>query len=320
MKWTDRIGRHVKLRDLHILLALSETGSMVRAAEALAISQPVISKTISDLEHALGVRLLDRNSQGVEPTVYGRAFIDCGRAVYDELRRGVQAVEFLSNPTSGEVRIGGAQPFVDELIPAVTTGLAGRYPQIKFYVIEDDTPGLCRSLRERKLDLVIGRISTSMFGDDLASETLFEDRMFVVAGASNPLSRRRRIELAALCDEPWVVPESDNLGSVMIEEGFRSVGVAPPTPQVVTNSIIVRTRLVETGRFLTMLPGSMLYFSARRLRMKKLAISTPMKAHPVQIISLKNRTPNPISKLFIDELRRVVRPLTKGNNRSASLN
>src|SRR5204862_6923604 len=157
MKWTDRVGRRVKIRDLHVLLAVAQSGSMVRAADHLAISQPVISKTISDLEHALGVRLLDRTSQGIEPTPYGRAFIDCGVAVFDELRRGVQHIEFLSDPTQGELRIGGAGPLADELIPAAVARLANRHPRIQFRITESDTPTLCRSLRERKLDLVIGR-------------------------------------------------------------------------------------------------------------------------------------------------------------------
>jgi DNA-binding transcriptional LysR family regulator len=105
MSWSDRIGRRVRLRDLHILLAVAQTGSMVRAAKNLAISQPVVSKTISDLEHVLGVRLLDRSTRGLEPTAYGRAFIDCGTAVFDELRRGVQAIDFLSDPTCGSLPV-----------------------------------------------------------------------------------------------------------------------------------------------------------------------------------------------------------------------
>src|SRR5215831_12430765 len=82
MQWTDRIGRRVKLRDLHILLAVAQTGSMSRAADRLAISHPVVSKTIADLEHALNVRLLDRTPQGTEPTAYGRALLSCSTTVY----------------------------------------------------------------------------------------------------------------------------------------------------------------------------------------------------------------------------------------------
>jgi DNA-binding transcriptional LysR family regulator len=309
MQWSDRIGRRVKLRDLHILLAVAQTGSMVRAADSLAISQPVISKTISDLEHALGVRLLDRTAQGVEPTAFGRAFISCGTAVFDELRRGVHAIEFLSDPTVGEVRIGGAAPFIDEMIPAVIARLADCYPRIEFHVTESDTPTLCGLLRERKLDLAIGRTSIA-FGEDLLSDTLFQDHMFVVAGINNRWAHRRKIDLAALMDEPWVMPEADNLIWPLIKEGFRSAGVSSPAPQVVSNSMAIRTRLVETGRFLTILPGSTLHFGARRLRMKVLAVALPTEARPVQVVTLRNRTPNPIAKLFIDELRAFAKPLT----------
>jgi DNA-binding transcriptional LysR family regulator len=309
MQWSDRIGRRVKLRDLHILLAVAQTGSMIRAADSLAISQPVISKTISDLEHALGVRLLDRTAQGVEPTAYGRAFIDCGTVVFDELRRGVQAVEFLSDPTFGALRIGGSAPFIDEMIPAVIAQLANRYPRIEFHVTEGGTPTLCGLLRERKIDLAIGRTSSAS-GEDLVSDALFEDHMFVVAGTNYRWSRRRKIDLAVLLDEPWVMPEADNLIWPLIKEGFHAAGLSPPVPQVVSNSMAIRTRLVETGRFLTILPGSTLHFGARRLRVKVLPVTLPTEARPVQVVTLRNRTPNPIAKLFVDEMRIFAKPLT----------
>src|SRR5215510_7203854 len=198
MQWTDRIGRRVKLRDLHILLAVAQTGSMARAADSLGISQPVVSKTIADLEHSLGVRLLDRTSQGVEPTSYGRAFLNCGIAVFDELRRGVREIEFLSDPTVGELRIGGGSPFIDELIPAAVSRLADRFPRIKFHVTESDAPILCRLLHERQLDLAVTRTPSSIVTEDLASDPLFEDRMFVVAGLNNRWARRRKVDLADL--------------------------------------------------------------------------------------------------------------------------
>ena len=103
--WTDRIGRRIKLRDLHILLAVAKSGSMGKAAAQLAISQPVISKAISDLEYEVGVPLLDRGPQGVEPTAHGRALLKCGIAVFDDLRLGVKELEFLSDPAAGELRI-----------------------------------------------------------------------------------------------------------------------------------------------------------------------------------------------------------------------
>src|SRR4051794_16606799 len=92
---TERVGRRMKLRDLHVLMTVVQTGSMGRAAQRLNTGQPAVSRSISDLEHALGVRLLDRDHQGVEPTPYGRALLDCGVAVFDDLRRGMKDLEFL---------------------------------------------------------------------------------------------------------------------------------------------------------------------------------------------------------------------------------
>jgi DNA-binding transcriptional LysR family regulator len=311
MQWTDRIGSRIKLRDLHILLAVAQAGSMSRAADRLAISHPVVSKTITDLEAALKVRLLDRTPQGTEPTAYGRALLSCGTVVFDELRRGVQEIAFLSDPTVGKLRIGGAAPWVEGLIPAAIARLTGRHPRMKFQVTDSDAATLCGMLRERKLDFVVGRVQGSIFGEDLISEFLFDDCLHVVAGAKSPWSRRRRIELAEVCEEPWLMPESDNIAMALISDGFRSAGVTPPAPQVISNSVTLRLRLIETGRFLAVLPNSTVRFAAERMQIKILPVGLRMNAPPVVAISLKNRTPNPIVRWFIDELRAFAKPLMK---------
>src|SRR5215211_9286079 len=110
MQLSDRVGRRMKLQDLHVLMTVVQAGSMGKAAERLNTSQPNISRSIAELEHAFGVRLLDRHRQGVEPTEYGRALLDCGVAVFDDLRQGVKKIEFLADPTAGEVRIGSVSP------------------------------------------------------------------------------------------------------------------------------------------------------------------------------------------------------------------
>jgi DNA-binding transcriptional LysR family regulator len=315
MQWTDRIGGRLKLRDLHILLAVAQAGSMSRAADRLAISHPVVSKTIADLEHVLGVRLLDRTPQGTEPTTYGRALLSCGTVVFDELRRGMQEIAFLSDPTVGELRIGSAAPYIEGLVPAVIARLADRYPQIKCQVTDTDAVTLCGMLRERRLDLVVGRVLDSVFGEDLTSEFLFDECLHVVAGAKSPWSRLRRIALSELCGEPWVMPEADNIAMALISEGFRCAGLVPPSPQVVSNSVTLRVRLVETGRFIAALPESTLRFGARRMQIKILPVRLRMKTPPTVAISLKNRTPNPIASLFIEELRTFANPLMKRRRR-----
>jgi DNA-binding transcriptional LysR family regulator len=146
--------------------------------------------------------------------------------------------------------------------------------------------------------------------DDLHSELLYEEYMSVVAGLDSRWARRRRIALADLTDDAWVLPEANSVGWFWIDEAFRSVGVTTPKPQVVSNSMSVRVGLAETGRFLTMVASSMLRFGAAGRRLKILSPRT--KIQPVDIITVKSRTPNPIATLFIKELQALVKPLAKG--------
>jgi DNA-binding transcriptional LysR family regulator len=132
VRWTDPIRRRVKLRDLDILLAVVQAGSMSKAAEDLAISHPVVSKTITDLEHALGVRLFDRTARGVEPTRYGRALLKRSVVIFDELRSGISEIEFLSDPTLGSLSVGATEPVMNGLVLAALEQLVQRYPGIQF--------------------------------------------------------------------------------------------------------------------------------------------------------------------------------------------
>jgi DNA-binding transcriptional LysR family regulator len=312
MQWTERIGRRVKLRDLHVLLAVAQAGSMARAAERLAISHPVVSKTISDLEHALGVRLLDRGPQGVELTAHGRAFMKCGTAVFDELRRGVQEIELISDPTVGEVRVGCTRPLVDGLVTAAIVKFAARYPRISIHAVDRDGPLLCDALRERRLDIAVLRTPGRSGNEDLNAEFLFDEPMFVVAGVGSPWSRRRKIDFAELLNERWVFPEFDNYLGALILENFQAAGLALPSSSAVSNSTSARARLAESGQFLTLLPGSMMYFGRERLKLKVLPALSPIKSQPTEIISLKNRSLSAVAKLFIEELHSVARPLLNG--------
>src|SRR5215204_444742 len=103
--WESRIGRRLRLRDLHILSVVVERGSMAKAASQLLMSQPAVSESIANLEQALAVRLLDRSARGVEPTLYALALLKRGNAAFDELMQGVKEIEFLSHATAGEIRL-----------------------------------------------------------------------------------------------------------------------------------------------------------------------------------------------------------------------
>src|SRR6266550_8892841 len=130
MDITDRIERRLKLHDLRVLITVVQAGSMSKAAERLGTAQRALSRSIAELEHALGVRLLDRSPRGVQPTDYGRALINRGIAVFDELRQGIKDIEFLADPTAGELRIGTSEDLAAGLVLAVVKRLSQKYPRI----------------------------------------------------------------------------------------------------------------------------------------------------------------------------------------------
>jgi len=156
MAWSERIGRRIRLRDIQILLAVVQCGNMTKAAKQLAISKPVVSKVIADLEYVVGVRLLDRDRHGAEPTIYGAALIKHDAAAFDELKQGVQEIEFLTDPTVGELRVGATAPMLAGILPVIVDRLRRRHPRLVFDVMEaTGGPALHRELRERNVDLVL---------------------------------------------------------------------------------------------------------------------------------------------------------------------
>ena len=283
----------MKLHDLHVLMAVVQAGSMSKAAQLLNTTQPAISRSIAELEHTLGVRLLDRNRQGVEPTEYGRALLDGGVAVFDDLRQAVKNIEFLADPTAGEVRIG-CTPSGRELC---SRRRRSALPALSAHRVSSrgraDGEALHRELSERNVDLLIARRFGPIADERLDFEFLFDDSFVVAAGAQNPWVRRRRIELAELVNESWALPPPESvLGSVAME-AFRASGLDYPRATVFTAPPEVRISLLATGRFLTIFPASVLRFPTRRPEIKVLPVELPLARVPVGIVTLKNRTLSP---------------------------
>ncbi|MGH8642198.1 MAG: LysR substrate-binding domain-containing protein, partial [Burkholderiales bacterium] len=139
--------------------------------------------------------------------------------------------------------------------------------------------------------------------------SLFDDQYFIVAGAQNPWARRRSIKLSELVSESWTLPPLENpLGSVFVE-AFRASGLDYPRATVFTILPAVRISLLATGRFLTILPASVLKFSVQRQELKVLPVELPIARLPIGIVTLKNRTLSPVAQLFIDNAREVAKAL-----------
>jgi DNA-binding transcriptional LysR family regulator len=311
MDWSDRIGRRIRLRDLHIVLAVAEAGSMAKASQRLAISHPVVSKTISDLEQTLAVKLFDRTSQGVELTSYGQALLKCGVNVFDEMRQGLKQIEFLTDPTSGQLAVGCPEIMNAGIMPAISERLLQQYPRVQLQILHADIALMQFSpLRDRKVELMIGRLPEPFVEDDLVSEPLLDEPFVAVAGANSEWARRRRVELADLMGESWVLPPSDSTPGVILAGIFEAAGLKLPRAAVATLSVQLTTTLIATGKFVGVLPNSVARFSAGRVGLKILPAKIPVTRYSIAVITVKNRTPGPLAKLFIEQARAVAKSLS----------
>jgi len=237
--------------------------------------------------------------------------LDCGVAVFDDLRQGVKNIEFLADPAAGEVRIGNTLTSTASFVGVVIDRLSRRYPCIVFHVVPAGADTLHRELCERNVDLVITRRGGPFKDEQFGFDILYDDTYVVLAGVQNPWARRRRIELAELVNEPWALPPPESGAGAAAVEAFRASGLDCPRATLVTITAELRISLLATGRFLTIFPASALKFPSRRPELKVLPVELPMAHVPVGIVTLKNRTINPVVKLFIEHAREVGMTLAK---------
>ena len=305
-----RLRQDMKLRDLDILSAVVLRGSMAKAAADLGISQPAISESISRLEAAANARLLDRTTRGVEPTVFGSALIRRAKAAFDELEQGLQEIESLADPSSGEVRVGCPESLAAGLVPQVTARLTDRFPNIRVHVaLAQPGEQHFRELRERSVDLLLGRLFKPVTADDVVVEELCQDIFFVVASANSRWARRRNLSLQDLADERWILFPADSLSNKLIESGFRTAGLELPQKIVTSFSIQMRLHLLSTGNFLTVLHWSVLKFNAKRWGLKILPVRLPCEKMPIAIFSAAGRTLCPAVGKFITVVQSVASDL-----------
>src|SRR6266705_835717 len=265
-----------------------------------------MARATPDWESRIGrrLRLLDRTPHGVEPTLYASALLKRGLVIFDELRQGVKEIEFLADPTAGEVRIGSIESLTAGFVPEVIDQFSRKYPRVLVHVVNTQLATQeFRELRERTVDLMVGRILKPVADDEIDAEVLFQDEYFVVAGSRSPWARRRKVALADLVDEPWILVPPNNVFAPFMAQAFSAQGLELPRAGVTSFSSAIRTQLVATGRFLTIMAGSMLRPNAERWDLKALPIALDALSFPVAIFKLKHRTVSPVVQKFVEHLR-----------------
>jgi DNA-binding transcriptional LysR family regulator len=310
--WDRRIGRQLRLRDLHVLRALAEFGSMAKAAAHLSVTQPAISQSLADLEAIVGVRLVDRSPRGVVPTLYGEALLRRSVEALDALKQGMRDIEFLTDPGSGEVSVGADMSYIaGGFMAAIIERLSECHPRLAVHVVETTTTAAgpaFRELRNREVDVMLGRLSSPIIDDDLKVETLLDEAIVVVANAKSRWAGRRKIALKELEGEPWILAPGKNVARSLVEDAFRAEGLTPPRPHVTTYSTQLRMQLLSKGHYVTVFTETTVRYSAERWSLKVLPIELGRRL-PVVAVTLKHRTHTPSVQAFLEDARVVTRSM-----------
>jgi DNA-binding transcriptional LysR family regulator len=292
-------------------------GSMAKAAHRLGITQPAVSRVIADLEHTLSARLLDRGPRGVETTMFGRALIRRGSAAFDELKQAVADIETLGDPTSGELRIGCPEGIASSVLGPILREFLRRHPRV-IADVNALAPSMISGLQERKHDLVLTRFMLDQhrlvpgehpLATDFNVELLFDDPLVVMTNAQSPWTRRRKVELAELVDEPWILTEPGSWNFTRVTEAFKTQGLDMPKIVLMAGSLDLRAQFLIDGAYMAPFAVSNARMIAARYAVKALPLELNVRAPSVVLITVKHRTLNPTVARFIEHLRKSTRTM-----------
>ena len=309
-QYLDRLPRYLTMRQMRMLAAVAEHGSVLKASRELRVAQPSVSRTLAELEGALGVKLFDRSPRGMALTVFGNALLRRVKTIFGELRDADEDLRSLKEGWYGHVRVGCTRLLSAGALPGVLSKMLRERPGLNFSLVEADNDALLRALRDRSLDIVLGRLPASgSREDDLGYELLFQEKLLLVAGADHPLAHRSRVSLKDLPGESWGLPLRSSMLYRVIQETFAMLDCPLPTAHVEADSVDVMLELVEAGDVITLIPASVLSDKAERYRLKAIVPLDPVEYGPVGYMVLQGRQPTPAMNLFTSFLQSEIGPM-----------
>lgn len=306
----ERTRRRVRLRDLETLVAVVQAGGMRKAAAELHLSQPAVSKAMRELEDTLGLRLLERGRRGVAATAFGDALVRRSKVLIDELQSALRELEYLADPEAGEVKLGAMETLQAGVVAAAVKVQLRRHPRMRFYCESAQSLELIgHFLPQRLVDLVVARPVSLPLPPDIEGEALFHDQLRVVVGPEHRLARRRKVALAELLDEHWILSRVEVMPQTPVTIAFAAAGMPMPPRLLTSGSLQMRQSMLASGSFITCVPHSLLPFARARGIFQVLPIELPPWQAPTMILKLRGRSLGPAAEAFLDTLRELALPL-----------
>jgi len=296
------IRTHLKPRHLQILVALDNIRNLGKVAASMHVTQPAVSKSLAELERGLGLRLFERTSRGVFPTIYGECLIRHARSMITDLAQARDELRGLASGSSGNIRIGVLATAALALLPRALAMLKSRHPGMTVLAREGLMENLLPELLLGNLDLIVGRLPEDRIAQGLNEKILMEEGVSLVAGRHHPLVGRKQVNWSDMLAYPWVFPPVNTLLREPLERAFERNGVPVPSNRVETLSVhVIRGYLHYTDAIAALATDVSRYYESLGL-LAILPLELPRLARPVGVIWSRQRPLAPATQGLIQFL------------------
>jgi len=296
-------AHQLKTRHLVLLVQLDELRSTLAAAQAAGMTQSAASKLLAEMESVLGLQLFVRHARGVEPTEFGRLLVRRARNALTELQQAEAELHALRSGISGRASIGTVITSATNLVPLTIARLKQRYPQIVVSIDVDFSENLIERLTAGRLDMVIARIRSVPHVEGLVYEPLVENPHSVFARASHPLARKRRVQLADLAKQAWVLPPPGNVLRDRLAVIFTEHGLTLPTQDVETAALPVIVSLLREADMVSVLADEVVQAELDAGVLVRLPVTLPLRLGAAGIVTRRDHLLPPAAQALLETLR-----------------
>ncbi|GIX12671.1 MAG: galactose-binding protein [Paracoccaceae bacterium] len=301
-----RLNR-ASIRQLHLLVAVAEAGSMRRAGEQVGLSQPAVTKAIRDLEDDLGVRLFERGNRGVRPTLHGETLLRHVQAALAQLAHAGEALDDLASGAGGRVMVGTLLAASAWLLPRAIARLRAERPKVIVEVVEGANDRLQPMLARGALDMVVGRLSEFRHRSGVIQLPLFEEEIVILARPGHPLAGRGRLGLADLAAADWILPPVETTLRRQLEKAFFDAGLDPPRCAVESVSLPTNRLLLRETDLLGAWPRGVAADDLRAGHLVALPLRLPQILGPVGVTLRRDSPLSPPAEALLRALEAVGR-------------
>jgi len=296
------IVSRLRLKQLRLLIALDEQGSVHRAAEQVFISQPGATKSLHEIENTFGAELFTRNSQGLVPNDLGRCVIRYARLIHSDVAHLREEMVGILQGHGGRLSVGTIMGAVPMLMRALGR-LRRKQPELSVEIVEDTSARLLGLVDQGRLDLAICRSSVSQRPDAYDCLTLHPEQLTVVAQPDHP-ARVATLELADLSIYRWVVYPANMPMRLLLEREFSQCGLEFPRYPVETASTFTMLSLLqEDPELVAVMPLAVAEFSERFGMIRRLPLNLQSRSEPYGVIARHGSTLSAAAQLLLEELQ-----------------